>query len=1028
MKHLWAALAGVTLLISVAASYAEDPPYLDFVRGLRAKGMPDLALEYLQKLGQNPPKSVAALLPLEMAKTRLDLAAAESNANQRAALQNQARAEFETFLKNNPQHPLAAEARLETAHIANLQGKALFRHAQQQDAKETIQAELLRARGQFEEAAKQLLDAVTQIDAQITALKAANTSQAESEKAVLAQARLRADLEQGMNLLSQAETYSDQADFAKRGELLKKAITLLDQAGKREPRSAAGWLAVAWLGRCHQENDDPTSARKAYSEVIAAQAESAEAAKRLARFFRMQTLSGDREDKKRLERVEQAGEEWLRLYPTALDTPEGFGVRFELANAYVTQAAGMPKSMQRSPRALELYDKAHKLYQALEQSDNEYASRAREQNLRIVLTQSQERTRGDISKLKDFPECYLRAQMEIAQLNSLTKEPSDKAEAQRGKHFANILTALNRGLDLAGRNVRADDLNDARYLRTYAFLVTGDYYSAAVAGEDLSRSHPQSTRAPLAGAYALRAYALILARQERAVSNKDELEPDRARLRSLAQYLIKTWPTDPAADIARHMLGLVFIAEKQYPEALDILERIAVASYPDAVRVLYLLADAAFRADKDGLAAPAGRPPYKQRALAALSKMPEITTAADPGTIHDYFAGKLILADLYYQDKQFEKMDVLTDALTKVLQGMDEKTRTQYQPEVGVLTLYAKLGRAEAEYGAGRYAEARKLLEPIVAQAKDPAQQAQVAAWKEKHAALLQALLGLALRASVLDNKVEEGKSLLELLQKSFPDNSQDIQIQLVRKLEEQVQRLRQQGEPAKGQLDKTIHDFSAFLDELLKQEEKSPRSDVLLFLAHAFSSLDNHTRAAELSGRIAEPKAAEGDKAPDAKQLQIYHAARMLAARELRLAKQFDRADAAIKEILATDWGKRNLEVKKERVLIVQDREHYAEAATEWNALMRTLRPRLQDNEIRKNYFDCYYNFVYSIYKNAGQSSDAQRQAKYIHTAANYIYQFEAKTKSDPVSELCKKRFQELLERELPLKEQYEQLKKALP
>jgi tetratricopeptide (TPR) repeat protein len=1025
MIRLCAALAWAVLLFFVAGARADEPPYLDFVRGLRAKGMPDLALEYLQKLSQNSPKDLAAVLPLEMAKTRLDLAAAEANASQRAALQNQARSEFETFLKNNPQHPLAAEARLETARIANLQGTALFRHAQQQDAKEAFQAEVLRARSQFEEAAKQLQDATAQIDVQLSALKASTDSKAESEKQVLGQARLRADLEQGINLLDQAETFSDQADFAKRGELLKRALGLLEPASRREPRSATGWLALAWLGRCHQENDDPTNARKAYNEVIAAQPDVADAARRLARYFRMQTMAADHDDKKRLERVQAAGEEWLRLYPTALDSPEGYGVRYELATAYVTQAANVPRSQQRSPRALELYDKAQKLFQGLEQTENEYTAKAREQNLRIILTQAQERTRGDISKLKDFTECYLRAQLEIAQLNSAKKETGAKADDERAKHFANILAALNRGLDLVNRKAPVDDVNDARYLRTYAFLVTGDYYAAAVAGEDLARGEPKSPRAPLAGAYALRAYAMLVANGERAAVAKDDLEADRSRLRSLAEYLVRTWPTDTAADIARHMLGLVLIAQKQYPEAIDVLERIPAASYPDAIRTLYLLADAAFRADKDGLPAPAGRPPYKQRALDALSKMPEINTAADAGTIHDYFGGKLLLADLYYRDKQFQKMDALTDSLVKLLQGMDDKTKEQYQPEVAVLTLYAKLGRADAEYAAGHYAEAHKLLDPIFAQAKDPAQQAQLRVWKDKHAALLQALLSLALRANVLDNKVDQGKSILDLLQASFPDNALDIQIQLVRKLEEQVQQLRQRGDAAKAQLDKTVHDFSAFLDELLKHEQKSSRSDVFLFLAHAFSSLENHARAAELAARIPPPTAAAG-KQPDPKQLQIYHAARILAARELRLAKDFDKAEANINDILGTDWGKRNLEVKKERILNAQDRENYARAATDWSELMRSLRPRIQDNEIRKHYFDCYYNFVYCIYKSAGQLSDPKRQARNIHNAANYIYKLEEK--SDPATETTKKRFHDLMEKELPLKEQYEQLKKGSP
>ena len=53
---------------------AEEPSVQDFVRGLREKRYPDLALDYLKKLSANPPPGLAAVLPLEMARCRLDMA------------------------------------------------------------------------------------------------------------------------------------------------------------------------------------------------------------------------------------------------------------------------------------------------------------------------------------------------------------------------------------------------------------------------------------------------------------------------------------------------------------------------------------------------------------------------------------------------------------------------------------------------------------------------------------------------------------------------------------------------------------------------------------------------------------------------------------------------------------------------------------------------------------------------------------------------------------------------------------------
>ena len=114
-KRLAACLTIGTLALLALPLRAEEPPHLEFVRGLRSRGMSDLALQYLQSKGQAPPPELAVILPLELAKTRLELAAVESDYGRRTTLQNQARAEFDLFVKKNPKHPLAADAALEIA-------------------------------------------------------------------------------------------------------------------------------------------------------------------------------------------------------------------------------------------------------------------------------------------------------------------------------------------------------------------------------------------------------------------------------------------------------------------------------------------------------------------------------------------------------------------------------------------------------------------------------------------------------------------------------------------------------------------------------------------------------------------------------------------------------------------------------------------------------------------------------------------------------------------------------------------------
>ncbi|HEV3085319.1 MAG TPA: tetratricopeptide repeat protein [Gemmataceae bacterium] len=1012
---------------------AEEPPHLAFVRALRARGMADLALEYLQSQSKNPPADLAPILPLELAKTRLELAASKPDPASRLAEQNQARAEFELFLKNNPQHPLAAEASLEIARIIAIQGKTELSKARQAD-KNVQAAGMAKARALFDQAGPLLQAAAERIDAQLAALAATPTSQSEAQKQALTEARQQAELEIGINLLNQAQSYTGDSDAAKRGELFKKAIDVLEKLSRRDPKNPICWQARTWLGRCYLENEDPKAARKIFNEVIAEPGEYAEPGKRLARYFRLQTLAGD-DPRKAAADIRKACEEWLIVYPNHHDTPEGYGVRFELAAAYKKQAQMAAKN---SNQARILYDQALKLFQAIEQTDNEFSTQAQNEKQLVIVQASQERTRGDISKLANFEECYLRAQVEVGFLSEESKKlKGAELDNKRKERLKNMLEALNRGLDLADAGASPEAISNARFLLAYAYYALEDYYRAAVLGEDVARTEAKSRQAPSAAVYALESYYALLRKQEEAGAGREDQEPDRARMIRLAHYIEQTWPADTAADIARHMLGSLALADKNYAEAVATLERIT-PGYADSIKALYLLAGAAFQAHKEETKPVPGQPSYQDRALAALLRLPELPAAADPVTVRDYFNAKQILAGIYYRTKQYEKMETLTAALVKKADELEGDVKAEQRSTVLGLSLYAKLGRAEAEYDAGRHAKAREMLEPLVKDIQNPALAEQFNQLKDRDPEVLRAILGLALRASVQDNQVVRGREILELLQKTFPDNSIDVLKLLVQQLNAQIKDLRGKGDAAKTQLDQTLASVALFLDVLAKQQEqaKTPNPEFLLFVAQSYSSLDKHALAAELANKVSEPAPEPGKKDTDPRAQGFYHAARLLVARELRLAaqsenKDFAKAQQALADILKTPWGKRSIDVQMERVRLLEAQEKYVlpnkqGAVYEWADLMRTMQSRTNDNKIKEQYYDCYYHRAYCIYKYALQLTDAKKRTQYVRTAASYIVKLEALP--DEAAETARKRFQELLSQEPALKEQYDELKKNAP
>src|SRR5262245_10891109 len=150
-------LVAVAMVLGFLTMGRAEEPYMELVRGLRAQGEPQLALELLQKLNEKPPPELATMLQLELARTRVELALQESDEGKRLAMFAQARTEFDTFLKQNHDHPLAPQASFEIARLIASQGREYLNRARKQEGDAAAQRQALKtARPLFQEAATRL--------------------------------------------------------------------------------------------------------------------------------------------------------------------------------------------------------------------------------------------------------------------------------------------------------------------------------------------------------------------------------------------------------------------------------------------------------------------------------------------------------------------------------------------------------------------------------------------------------------------------------------------------------------------------------------------------------------------------------------------------------------------------------------------------------------------------------------------------------------------------------------------------------
>src|SRR5262245_54158489 len=302
-------LALLVLLVPLGSSTAQETPQdeeLKFVRQLRERGLPDLALEYLDKRLRNDPK-YAADIPLEIASTRLEMATAEPDPGKRVSLFAQTRKELETFLEKNAGHPKATDARFQIAQIAVLQGKAqLTRALALPDSDETRDAELVKARNLLDDARKELETTAARI----------NTPQA----------RNKADVELGLLLMAKARTYGEKEE-SKQDTVLKDARKILQDAANRlDDKDPLRFIALAWIGRSWSIGGEPSKAATAFNQVTGSNLPTAAAGKRLARYFEILVdfEKPDSQDKREnIAKIINKAIDWNIAYRGFRGTPEG---------------------------------------------------------------------------------------------------------------------------------------------------------------------------------------------------------------------------------------------------------------------------------------------------------------------------------------------------------------------------------------------------------------------------------------------------------------------------------------------------------------------------------------------------------------------------------------------------------------------------------------------------------------------------------------------------------------------------------
>ncbi len=994
-------------------AFSQDPPYaedLQFVRELRSRGYNDLAREYLDKLAKNASAALKKELPLERALTEMEAARDEPDSNKRITLYGQARQQFQEFLRVNPAHPRAAEARLDIAHATTLQGKTQLSRAMLEDDPALRTAEGAKARATLVAA----FDQLKQLP------KSPET-----------------ELAMALNLLDQSDTYlnaGNDTETQESGKRIQEARQILDKLRQGDPASKITWQARAWDGRCEEMLDNPNEAIKRLRAITSATGPAVQDGKRLARYFLLLALkklpkeAPDPKDTLNNYLIKQA-RNWLSDYRTYANTPEGLGVRYLLAKLLLEEAENAKVDSRTRER---FAAQARGYLSGIERTENEFTDRAK--RLKIEAMAKQRIFEKPLDRLFTFEDCYVRAQyeqMQIAEDVKKLKGNKTQAEQQRKKRIQNIIAALQAALKKADAKTPAQDTGNARALLTFYLLEQDKPKEAIAIGEPFARGDKRSSsQAASAAIYALVAYGQLLGKRERdaadpkALKDDPEYTDEKTRMLSLARFMVQRWPQERAGDLARHEIALHLLRDEKEAEAIEELAAIT-PSYPSYIRTQFLLARAALQqsaqdADKGD---PKG---YKQRALTALRTLPEPPPASDSETNGEYIQARLLLALELVKAKQLTEADKVLAALAPKLAslkldndpGKENKKRREFENGMIQLSLHSSVLQANADFKAAKYKETAGRLDSLI----DKFNAGQLPQLRDS--GLGQSVVALDLRANVQLNNMTRARAAIKALQAlqtdkgaEKNDNTTAILAQLVNLITRQVEELRKKDD--KDSLQKAKSGFTAILNEVAGGQKK-PTPMLAFLLARCYAGMDEHKKAVDLLL----PFAATTDSAD----VPLHHAIQLLLVQEYRQLKETDKARELLDEILKgkdgkPGWGAKNLDAQKVRIQLMEDREDYVNAARLCDSYINQLVRRLDDNKLREHYFEFYYHLVYCIVKHGQRQDNADKKSKILRDAAQRLVALE-KRQGGFGAEESKKRFDELLEKESDLREQYNALK----
>jgi tetratricopeptide (TPR) repeat protein len=692
----WLSCASLFLLcVGLASAEPESP--LDLVRGLRAAGLSELALEYLQEIeSKSLSEDDRKVLPLERARCLLEVADDQPDEGTRTSMVGEAKEAFNDFILKYPNHPRVVDASLSLARLSALEAKAQLHRARRMELPPRddpgYDAALTKKRQEAEKARPLFLVASKNFEAAAKQLKTQleNPALSPADRKALEQDAIDAELASAVNQYNLAETYlsADATLQLERGKYLEEARRKFGVMTSSSPNNRTYWIAQAWKGEVLMELSRAAEAEATFKDILDSRLPEAEAGKQLARFFQLRrayetAISSPTTAK--LQPVEKELRAWLAKFGGSQKvTPEVYSAKYYLAVVLQKQAEITLGPLTKDPNRTigattrKQLDEAERLYRDLSQSDNDYTQRANRNRMEIVRRLIGEGEK-EPSEYATFEAAQLAALIQMAKLadaeNALAVARQDPdaqamgfwaawASKTRGLQYEisqrrqRVLSLLDRARHLATEKDSPADVTDNLLRLVYFYQITDQPHQAAVLGEYIARnSRGAGGKAALAGFMAINGYSSASSGIKFDVSDPAMASladaarrVDRQRAIEIARYLDERYPNDAPTDAARHRLAQLLLEEDKLDQAFLAITKvrpgytqIANARQLQGYIASRLLASPA----KDLPLPPGGREAVFRRTIGDLERVSKPPPTALQDEVASYLGIRVRLAQLY---------------------------------------------------------------------------------------------------------------------------------------------------------------------------------------------------------------------------------------------------------------------------------------------------------------------------------------------------------------------------------------------